>query len=373
MIVNEKKDKAMDEKKALRRWNWGAMILSIPWCLWHKVWQGLFFFVPFINFVLPFYLGAKGNRLAWERSSKKDLERFLKSQRRWAIAALFFLLLIPIFLTSMGVFFYFHSEARDEELTKTLNSNAALVYELGYPIKLQESWSSSLLKILDGFNNPDSGKEVYYKDELKTQGAQKHSYQIRRVHGLKGSGILTLEKEIFHGTWMVTRLGLLKDSNDEEIILISSPNSFFSIEGHEQNISEEETFESFAKRALSEMLLSKDDEAFFLFERLYNEEKKEQEDLLSVNLGEPNKDGESESFEVYYLKNEGKDRKFFYKDFSVQDIDKIIQILLEYSKGSDLHRENYSWYEEIEKIKDPQHPENSFSRYSKKSQPRPFR
>lgn len=67
----------------LNTWNWGAFLLNWMWAIGNSVWIGLLMFVPFVNMVIPFYLGAKGNELAWEHRKFASVEQFKDVQNAW--------------------------------------------------------------------------------------------------------------------------------------------------------------------------------------------------------------------------------------------------------------------------------------------------
>ena len=75
----------------LRGWNWGAFLLTWIWGLGNGVHISLLTFVPFVSYGMPFVLGAKGNKWAWEKKRytglrlDEDITNFKKSQRKWAI------------------------------------------------------------------------------------------------------------------------------------------------------------------------------------------------------------------------------------------------------------------------------------------------
>ncbi len=84
----------------LRQWNWGAFFLTWVWGITHGVWISLLAFVPLVNLALPFYLGAKGNELAWKTGRWTDRADFLSRQKKWAWAGLI------IFILSVVTTFY---------------------------------------------------------------------------------------------------------------------------------------------------------------------------------------------------------------------------------------------------------------------------
>lgn len=77
----------------LHHWNWGAFLLSWIWGVSHQAWISLLCFVPFVNIVMPFYLGAKGNELAWKNRRFKSIEDFKAVQHAWAVGGLIFILI----------------------------------------------------------------------------------------------------------------------------------------------------------------------------------------------------------------------------------------------------------------------------------------
>jgi hypothetical protein len=69
-------------------WNWGAMLLNWIWGLGNRTYIALLMFVPFVNFVMFFVLGAKGNEWAWRNKTWESVEHFKQVQRKWTIASL---------------------------------------------------------------------------------------------------------------------------------------------------------------------------------------------------------------------------------------------------------------------------------------------
>jgi len=67
------------------RWNWGAFLLSWIWGLGNRTYIALLMFVPLVNLVMPFVLGAKGSAWAWRNRRWRDVADFRRAQRLWAI------------------------------------------------------------------------------------------------------------------------------------------------------------------------------------------------------------------------------------------------------------------------------------------------
>lgn len=93
----------------IKKWNWGAFLLSWIWAIAHKAWIGLIALLPFVimGIIAPFteksdeagglfiitfgmmvVLGIKGNEWAWQNNKWNSVEEFLSIQRRWSRVAL---------------------------------------------------------------------------------------------------------------------------------------------------------------------------------------------------------------------------------------------------------------------------------------------
>jgi len=68
----------------IRRWNWGAFGFSFLWSIFNNVWIGLLVLIPYVGWVMPFVLGAKGNEWAWQNKRWESVEHFQRVQRAWA-------------------------------------------------------------------------------------------------------------------------------------------------------------------------------------------------------------------------------------------------------------------------------------------------
>ena len=67
------------------RWNWGAFLLTWIWGLGNNTFIALLMFVPFVNVVMWFLLGAKGSVWAWRNGRWDDVAHFKRVQRKWAL------------------------------------------------------------------------------------------------------------------------------------------------------------------------------------------------------------------------------------------------------------------------------------------------
>lgn len=66
-------------------WNWGAFLLTWIWGIGNNTFVAFLAFVPFVNFIMPFVLGAKGNAWAWRNKKWESAAAFRRTQRQWAV------------------------------------------------------------------------------------------------------------------------------------------------------------------------------------------------------------------------------------------------------------------------------------------------
>ncbi len=116
----------------IKGWNWGAFFLNWIWGIGNSTYIALLMFVPFVNLVMIFILGAKGNQWAWQNRIWKDVEHFKSTQKKWTIAGFSIFILIPILL------FFILSLLKGEAYAKSLevvSSNQEVIKLVGKPIK----------------------------------------------------------------------------------------------------------------------------------------------------------------------------------------------------------------------------------------------
>jgi hypothetical protein len=82
----------------LSGWNWGAFFLSWIWGIGNNTWIALLTFIPVINFIMIFVLGAKGNEWAWQNKRWNSPEHFKKVQKLWAIWGFVLFLMSIVFM-----------------------------------------------------------------------------------------------------------------------------------------------------------------------------------------------------------------------------------------------------------------------------------
>ena len=93
----------------IRGWNWGAFLMTILWGLGNGVyWRSFLVIVPVVGIIMPFVLGAKGNKWAWQSKQWDSIEHFKSTQKKWALGGLL-LFFATIALLVLMTFFSMHS------------------------------------------------------------------------------------------------------------------------------------------------------------------------------------------------------------------------------------------------------------------------
>ncbi|WP_159564587.1 cytochrome c oxidase assembly factor Coa1 family protein [Budvicia diplopodorum] len=120
----------------IRGWNWGAFLLHWIWGIGNNTFIAFLVFIPFVNLVMPFVLGAKGNEWAWRNKKWASVEEFKRIQRLWARWALglilFFILMIAGII--MVVISTMKSSDVYKESVALVTSNPVAAEMLGTPI-----------------------------------------------------------------------------------------------------------------------------------------------------------------------------------------------------------------------------------------------
>lgn len=118
------------------KWNWGAFLLNWIWGIGNNTFIALLMFIPFVNIVMPFVLGARGSSWAWRNKRWDSVENFREVQRKWTkwsliVYVAFISLLVILFMTIMAGMK--NSEAY-KLATEKLQSNSQAASVLGTPI-----------------------------------------------------------------------------------------------------------------------------------------------------------------------------------------------------------------------------------------------
>jgi Cytochrome oxidase complex assembly protein 1 len=181
------------------RWNWGAFLLNWIWGIGNNVFVALLVFVPLIGLVVPFVLGAKGNKWAWRKGRWASVEEFKRTQRAWTKwAVIIYIAVIAIFGTIFGSAFYLLSHSEAYKLgVSTLEASAEVTNLLGKPIT----------------TGMPTGK-------ISTSGASGEAALSFSVSGPKGAGRAFLTATKQDGVWSLITLKLQIEGQDNLIDLL---------------------------------------------------------------------------------------------------------------------------------------------------------
>jgi hypothetical protein len=140
------------------RWNWGAFFLNWIWGVAHNTFIALLMFVPLVNFVMLFVLGAKGSAWAWRNKRWDSVEEFRQAQRRWAIAGAVVWVGFALIFTTM--FFGISSMMKNSDAYRAgvtaLNESAAVERAIGHPI--ETGWPTGNMRI----SGPDGRADLSF-------------------------------------------------------------------------------------------------------------------------------------------------------------------------------------------------------------------
>lgn len=117
----------------IKGWNWGAFLLNWIWGIGNSTYIALLMFVPFVNIVMFFMLGAKGNEWAWQNRTWRDVEHFKQTQKKWRNAGLIlFFVIFPLLFTFIGSML--KGEAFEQSMT-AISQNSEVIEIIGEPIE----------------------------------------------------------------------------------------------------------------------------------------------------------------------------------------------------------------------------------------------
>ncbi|MDY0962235.1 zinc ribbon domain-containing protein [Massilia sp. CFBP9026] len=68
----------------VKGWSWGAFLLNWIWAIGNRSWIGLLALVPYVGWIVVFWLGFKGREMAWKNKQWDSLEHFNRVQRKWS-------------------------------------------------------------------------------------------------------------------------------------------------------------------------------------------------------------------------------------------------------------------------------------------------
>lgn len=180
----------------LQGWNWGAFFLNWVWGLAHNTWIALLMFVPGVNIIMPFVLGAKGNAWAWANNDWRDVEHFKCTQRIWARVGVGVFFGVPLFFALLfaTIIMGFNSSDAYRLTVETLRDHPQLERSLGLPVEPSGWWTTGNIEL---HNSQGSANLIF--DIKGPKGAGTASAQLRKDEGqgwnLRQLNVLTEDGE----------------------------------------------------------------------------------------------------------------------------------------------------------------------------------
>jgi hypothetical protein len=191
--------KASAVPSEVRRWNWGGLLLTWVWGIGNSTYIAFLCFVPFLNIIMPFVLGAKGSEWAWRNRRWKSVEHFRKVQRNWTLAGLIVWLVIPLLavLIVAGAFTGMKNSGAYRLAFDRVRASGAAVETLGEPVTAGW-WVAGNINV-----TPASGSAAI----------------VIPVSGPRARGKVYAHATKDMGQWRLQRLRLKVDGSDEDIEL----------------------------------------------------------------------------------------------------------------------------------------------------------
>lgn len=178
------------------KWNWGAFLLNWIWGIGNNTLIALLMFVPLVNMVMAFILGAKGSAWAWRNKRWESVEHFKATQRKWARWAV--AIYIAFVLLFVGVFFTILASFKSSEAftlaVATLEASEQAAEILGTPMT--------------------TGTPMGKVDVSGPTGSAKLSFDVA---GPEGKGTVHVEAVKDLGQWKIERMALEQEGTGRRV------------------------------------------------------------------------------------------------------------------------------------------------------------
>jgi hypothetical protein len=183
----------------IKRFNWGALLLSWVWGIRYGVWSAFLVFIPFVGWIVPLILGFKGNEWAYKKNPGFGVDKFLSSQRKWTIAGLFFWWFI---LALVGISIsWFSSLKNNHYIGEQIKGGFTyisdiVIKELEKDPDVMKKFGTELEPV---FKNHD-GARIKSKTNEGT-----YSFVTFHVKGSKDEGLVVAKLNRLDGEWVVEK------------------------------------------------------------------------------------------------------------------------------------------------------------------------
>lgn len=186
----------------LRGWNWGAFLLNWIWGLGNNTFIALLMFVPLVNLVMPFVLGAKGNEWAWRNTRWRSVAHFRSVQRIWTLVGV--VVYVAIIGLALGLAMLFITLLKSSDAYQLsgelLRDNPVVERVFGKPI--ETGIPSGAINITGSHGKADL------------------SYSVQ---GPQASGTAYVEASKIRGKWTIEHLELKINGATQRLVLIPAP------------------------------------------------------------------------------------------------------------------------------------------------------
>ena len=180
----------------IKRWNWGAFFLNWIWGIGNSTYIAFLMFVPFVNLIMFFVLGAKGSEWAWKNRTWRDVEHFKQTQRKWTIAGLIlYFAVIPLIIVSLAGLM--KGEAFDQSFA-AIESNEEVIELIGVPIT----------------------QGYFVTGNISTSGPDGKASLQYSVTGSKGSAKAYVLAYKSFGEWQLDRVVVVSEEQNHKIQVV---------------------------------------------------------------------------------------------------------------------------------------------------------
>jgi len=179
--------------KEIKRWNWGAFLLTWIWGLFHNVWLSLLAVIPYVGFIMAIILGIKGSEWAWQAEHYDSVEEFKRRERKWTIAGIIVWSILILAIVIMSI-------ARVRILPSMMGTEA----------KLHDA-----RRIAD-LHNVQNALELYFSQNGRYPASSDWATLITTLTGA-GIGVSQVPKDPLNNTTYYYRYGA--DTNGTDYVL----------------------------------------------------------------------------------------------------------------------------------------------------------
>ncbi|MCH9814543.1 MAG: cytochrome c oxidase assembly factor 1 family protein [Epsilonproteobacteria bacterium] len=193
----------------IKGWNWGAFLLNWIWGIGNSTYIALLMFIPFVNLVMLFILGTKGNEWAWQNRTWRSIEHFKSTQKKWRNAGLILIfVIIPVFLISLMTIL--KGEAYKKSISVVV-SNPQVIEMIGK----NPSPSFWIMGVVS-YESSDGMASLNYTLNGDKGNAEVYVYAINQADSWELKKVLVISKETGK-TIYVIRSDTMKSTNQKRV------------------------------------------------------------------------------------------------------------------------------------------------------------